>query len=330
MSGRSRIDWKHAIFRTGMRGLRDDSMSEPPAWNPLGWRRSWTFRATKVYQLAALSRELRVAPPSSRAALLARIASQKESYPPKKDGYASVCNKADIEALEAAAARMLRFIDSCDAARSSRVPPPDIRAPLSEFAPEVRPLYDGSVSATSVSGSAAEPDAATHPVQHASGGGGSGFAISGFGGSSVCRDRFSGGSTTILGAFPEGYGFGFENARTGNSGSAGGSASKGSAIAEGRKASDRTSHTSASSASLALWLTKGREASSREQSSGVTAATNLSPAKTHGAGVIPPVVVVIDDSDSDNAVDGAAVSVPSRDGIANTMAGKRRRDPGDA
>ena len=302
MTGRSRTDWKHAIYRTGASGLIGSGMAAPPPWNPLGWRRSWTFRATKVFQLATLRRELRSAPISTRASLIARIAAQMESYPPKKDGYTATCNARDLEVLEAAAARMLRFIDTCAAAQDSRVPPADIRIPLENFAPEVRAMYDGSgASAASFS---------RHSVP-----GPKGFAFSGFGGSSrevvALAGPGGGGSGDApvsgdgvgLGAFPQGYGLGFENARDGGAGFRGSGGGRG----VGRMAS----HTASPGAStLSSWLAAGRSRSSvAAQSQACAAPSAMASLAVRGSesaaatGVAGEVIVI---DDSDGSATGAA------------------------
>lgn len=321
MTGRSRTDWKHAIYRTGAAGLVGSGTAAPPPWNPLGWRRSWTFRATKVFQLATLRRELRSAPLSTRASLVARIAAQMESYPPKKDGFTATCNASDLEALEAAAARMLRFIDMSAAAQGSRVPPADVRVPLDNFAPQMWALYDGSGgSATSIS----EHSSATTKVASVPGSidtgaaatadsrgrlsalpGPKGFAFSGFGGSAREVVTLVGGSSGDapgcmssigLGTFPQGYGLGFENARDG--GEARGSGG-------GRRGDRGACHVATPGAStLSSWLASGRSRSSVAapiKASGaptVMASFAVSGGASAAAATgVPSEVVVIDDSD---------------------------------
>lgn len=77
MTGDSRWAWQHGLSRIGNNDY-SKVKEDPPAWNPLGWRRSWTFRSTKVFQIETLrAQALRVPSGSAeRMALNARIAAQ--------------------------------------------------------------------------------------------------------------------------------------------------------------------------------------------------------------------------------------------------------------
>jgi hypothetical protein len=252
MTGLSRTDWKHGVFRTGKAGLSGGEDAPAPAWNPHGWRRSWTFRATKVYQLVALRRELRSATPATRAALVNRIAAQEVHYPPKKNGYSATCSALDIEVLTTAAERMLAFIGSC-AAAATRIPAAWSRFPLEALPASVRALYEASEAAALMHSESSESTMSTDTAgQHR------GFAISGFGG--TMREVVGGGKDgdidAPLGAFPQGYGLGFENARDGFS-KGGGSGADTRGVAAAGVSSATTGSRGGGRGSLAAWLSRG-------------------------------------------------------------------------
>lgn len=257
MTGRSRLEWKHGIFRTGKAGLAGDAAAPPPAWNPMGWRRSWTFRTTKVFQLLSLRRELRGAPASARAALLERIRLQEAHYPPKKDGFTATCDANDVAALTSAAESMLRFVDRCGA-RLARVPPSELRLPLASLSPAVCGLYEADPPSDPAAAPlwATRAAAAAHraSLSAAEGGVARGFAIAGYGGSSGEGVDLSHSGAAAKAdhawVFPQGYGLGFENARGGDGGGRGGGGAGAGSSGGGRGGRPATA--------LDSWLGRGR------------------------------------------------------------------------
>ena len=83
MTGPSRTAWKHSVDQVGV-----GAVGRLPHWNPLGHRRSFTFRCTKTYEVEALKHELAACGPghdAAAAALRARIAAQTVAKQPGKN-----------------------------------------------------------------------------------------------------------------------------------------------------------------------------------------------------------------------------------------------------
>lgn len=107
MADDSRTKWQHSVQRVGYDAF--GKLETVPSWNILSERRSWTFRATKVYGLESLRRSLSECAPEDsikREAFNARIRAQMilkttaesmMNWPPQscKDGKS--LNKGEIE-----------------------------------------------------------------------------------------------------------------------------------------------------------------------------------------------------------------------------------------
>ena len=107
MTGPSRTAWKHSLDQVSV-----GAAGPLPHWNPLGHRRSFTFRCTKTYEVESLKHALAACGPGRddvAAALRARIAAQTVAKGPgrnwpeqhdsrRKPGGAKFFNKQELEA----------------------------------------------------------------------------------------------------------------------------------------------------------------------------------------------------------------------------------------
>lgn len=149
MSGESRFQWTHKISCIG-KTANGAANATAPTWNPRGWRRSWIFRATKLFGLSG--RELKRAPPSARAALELRISLQEVHL---------TMSKAHVAAGKLAAEYLLEVMDELPI-RMQRLGPHD--APLWLPGAAARALYTES-----------RPAAAWASVRSYNGGGAGGY-----------------------------------------------------------------------------------------------------------------------------------------------------------
>ena len=213
MSGKSRFEWTHGVFRVGKASLSGSDLAAPPAWNPNNWRRSWTFRSTKVYQLEDLKRRLKglnFGSPEHRA-LSERLAAQMVHYPPKKQNYEAVCTVSDLQAMVYAANATLDNVDKLPG-RFSRFKSRE--ALFLHLSPPNKALAD-IYMASDVENEAMIQKPYADGTSH------SGFSISGFGGSSGEGrvEKNIGGHTessfflSTSGVLPQGYGLGHLGSR---------------------------------------------------------------------------------------------------------------------
>jgi hypothetical protein len=224
MSGRSRFEWTHGVYRVGKAGLSGSAAAVPPHWNPQNWRRSWTFRSTKVYQLCDLKRQQsqHAFGSGDYRKLGERIQAQMEHYPPKKDNYEATCTADEIRAMEATAKLTMASVDRLPH-RFSRLLSREARFLSTRALQELYLASDlgeedqhgGAGGGGGAGGSSSSSSSSAAGV----GGRYVGFSTSGFGGSTGEGRAVGGGgvkpssTVTTSGLFPQGYGLGHLGAR---------------------------------------------------------------------------------------------------------------------